>query len=111
MKLATAFAGFRAEELGLTTRDYPATRMGIMLQAPDSINELVDPGELTVLPDAIRSNQFLAYTIADHAGKTDNDTARDLLTLLCDHTMHLAESDEVIAGGRSARRYTATGAA
>lgn len=94
--LATAFAGFLADEAGLATQDNPATRVGVMLQAPNSMNELVDPGELMVLPDAIRSNQFLGYAIADHNGRTSNDAARDLLTLLCDHTMHLADFDQLL---------------
>ena len=95
--LGTAFAGFLADEIDLTTRDEPAARVGVMLQAPNSIYELVDPDELKVLPDAIQSNQFLAYTIADPTGKPDNGTARDLLTVLCDHTMHLTDFEQVIA--------------
>jgi len=97
IKLATAFADFLATEILLATREDPATRVAVMLQAPDSMNQLVNSGELTVLPDAIRSNQFLAYTIADHAGKPPSDAARNLLTLLCDHTMHLADFDQVLA--------------
>ena len=94
---APAFAELLAKDLGLTTLDAPAARIGVMLRAPRSMTELVDAGELRALPGASQSNQFLGYAIADLAGKSCHDVACDMLRQLCDHTMHLGDFEHVLA--------------
>ena len=96
LDLASNFSEFLDNDIGLSTRDNPSARMGVMLQAPITMGSLVDSGDLAVLPGAVQSNQFLGYAIADSAGKGNSDTARGLIALLCDHTMHLDDFERVL---------------
>jgi hypothetical protein len=87
--IAAALAGYLTEDLGLPTRDDPSARVGVLLQVPAAMSELVDTGHLASLPGAVRSTQFLGYIIADPAGRSADDAVLDLLRQLCDHTLHL----------------------
>jgi len=89
IEVAAEFAHFLTARVDAQTRNAAAVQAGVMLQAPSSIAELVDSGRLRVLPAARPSNEFLGYVIADPAGKPPGDVARSVLTLLCDHAMHL----------------------
>jgi outer membrane protein assembly factor BamB len=100
--LAAAFAGFLATRLGLSTRDIPAARVGVLLQGQGSVAELVDPGGLEVLPGGAPSDRFQGFSIADRGGKPASEVARDLLIRLCDHAMHLGNFETVIAALRPA---------
>ena len=87
--MAAALAGYLAGDLGLQTRDDPSARVGVMLQVPAAMSDLVDTAHLASLPGAILSTQFLGYVIADPAGKPADEVVLDLLRELCDHTLHL----------------------
>lgn len=97
VSVGSALADFLAKNRVLATRDDPAARVGLMLQTPGTMTALVDTGELRVLPGAIQSNQFLGYAIADPAGVSAQNVARDLLRQLCDRTLHLDGFEEVLA--------------
>jgi outer membrane protein assembly factor BamB len=97
IEVAAEFAHFLTARVDLQTRNAPAVQAGVMLQAPSSIGELVDSGRLRVLPAARPSNEFLGYVIADPAGKPPGDVARSVLTLLCDHAMHLDGFEPILA--------------
>lgn len=97
ISLASAFVEFLTEDLGLGTHSDPAARVGVMLNAPRSMTELVDIGLLRVLPGAIASSQFLGYAIADPAGRPARDTAHAMLTNLCEYTLHLEDFEPVLA--------------
>jgi hypothetical protein len=96
ISLAVAFTAFVTEELRLETRPAPAARVGVLMNAPRSMRELVDIGSLRMLPNAIPSSQFLGYAIADPAGKADSDIARDMLGQLCEYTLHLDDYETVL---------------
>jgi hypothetical protein len=58
----------------------------------------MDQGNLTPLPGATKSTQFLGDAIADPGGKLAGDVVMDLLWQLCEHTMHLGgDFDQVLA--------------
>jgi hypothetical protein len=97
VSLAAPFAQFLVNDVGVATRDEPTARVGVMLQTRGPMSDLVDPGELRVLPGASQSNQYLGYAIADRAGKPAHDVARDMLKSMCDHTMHLSDFDSELA--------------
>ncbi|HEY7143139.1 MAG TPA: PQQ-binding-like beta-propeller repeat protein [Streptosporangiaceae bacterium] len=88
VSVGTGFAEFLAREMGLRARPGPATRVGVMLQAPDSIAEMLDAGNRCVLPGASQPSLFLGYAIADPAGKPAREVADAMLAQLCDRTMH-----------------------
>jgi hypothetical protein len=92
--MAAALAGYLADDMGVRTCDDPAARVGVLLQVPASMSDLVDTGQLSPLPGAVRSTQFLGYVIADPSGKQAGDVVRDLLRQLCDHTLHLGGNFE-----------------
>jgi hypothetical protein len=89
--LARAFAAFLADDLSLKTSDAPMARAGVMLQSVGPLTELVDTGDLASLPGAIVASQFLAFLIAEREGQPPGTVVRDLLTQLCDHSLHLAD--------------------
>jgi hypothetical protein len=97
ISLATEFAQFLADDLSLVTRDDPAARVGILLNAARSMTELVDIGPLHMLPGAVPSRQFLGYAIADRAGKPVGDIARTALAQLCEYTLHLEDFEPAVA--------------
>lgn len=97
ISLAQAFGLFLSGDLGLRTRAKPAAQVGLLIQAGQSIAELVDAGELRPLPGASFSSQFLGYAVADADGEPPAETARNLLRQLCDHSLHLGEFDAVLA--------------
>lgn len=86
---AAALAAYLADDLGLHTRDDPSVRVGVLLQVPATMSDLVDTGHLAPLPGAVRSTQFLGYVIANPIGKPADEAVLDLLRQLCDHTLHL----------------------
>ena len=54
-------------------------------------------GTFRPLPGASQSNHFRSYVIADPDGRSADDATRDILTQLCDHTMHLSDFEPVLA--------------
>ncbi len=97
ISLATAFAGFLADDLGLVTHDDPAARVGMLMNATGSMTELVDIGPLHVLRGAVPSQQFLGYAIADRTGMAASDVARTALAQLCEYTLHLDDFEPTLA--------------
>jgi hypothetical protein len=97
ISLASAFAELLADDLGLVTSDDPAARVGVMLNAVNSMTELVDTGALRTLPGAVPSSQFLVYAIADRAGRPPSDIARTMLAQLCEYTLHLGDFEPALA--------------
>ena len=89
LMLPGALSQFLTSTLGLATSAEPAAQFGIWLNAPRSLGELIDTGDLKPLPGSALSNGFISYAIADPAGKTPNSAAVDILTQLCDFTLHL----------------------
>jgi hypothetical protein len=97
MALTGAFAGFLAKDLGLGTLDDPPSQFGIWLQSSEPLTVMVDVDGLQMLPGSSPSNQFIGWAYADSGGNSIAMTARDLLTQLCEYTLHLDAFDQVLA--------------
>jgi TIR domain len=97
ISLASRFAGFLTDDLGLATHDDPAARIAVLLNATSSMTELIDIGPLRVLPDAVTSRQFLGYAIADRTGMPASDIALTTLAQLCEYTLHLDDFEPALA--------------
>lgn len=67
---------------------------------------MVDPQDLRTLPGASPSNQFIGWTFATPDGTSGKETARDLLSQLCEYYLHLdafeQRLDEISSAGRPA---------
>jgi len=95
--VACGFDAFLATGLGLRTWDRPPAKLGVLLQTPGALADLIDTDGLSALPGAVLSNQFIGYAIAERDnGKPSNAVAKDLLTQLCDHSLHLDKFEPVI---------------
>lgn len=109
VSLADAFASFLTAQLGLTTRDTPSACVGVLLQAPSSVTDLVAVGDLRQLPGAAPAGRFLGTAVAHRNGKPASVIADELLTQLCDHTLHLRDFEPVIAALNPALRMSVPG--
>jgi hypothetical protein len=61
---------------------------------------MVDPQGLRTLPGSIPSNEFTGWAFAAEDGNLIADTARDLLTQLCEYTMHFDAFEQTLAAIR-----------
>jgi hypothetical protein len=96
MAVPNAFAGFLAKDLGLGTSDDPPAQLGIWLQSNDRLTGMVDTRGLRTLPGSSPSNQFIGWTFATPRGRSGKDTARDLLSQLCEYTLHLDDFEQTL---------------
>jgi hypothetical protein len=100
-----AFAEFLAKDLGLGTSDDPPAQLGVWLQSYHPLTTMVDPQDLQTLPGASPSNWFMGWTFATPDGRSGRETARDLLSQLCEYTLHLdafeQRLDEISSAERS----------
>jgi hypothetical protein len=97
MVLTGALAEFLDKDLGLGTFDGPPAQFGVWLQSSEPLTVMVDVNGLQVLPGSSPSNQFIGWAYADPDGKAITATARDLLTQLCEYTLHLDAFDQTLA--------------
>jgi len=92
-----AFADFLADDLGLGAYGDPPAQFGIWLQSYQPLTIMVDPQGLRTLPGSTPSNQFIGWAFAAEDGNSIADTARDLLTQLCEYTMHFDAFEQTLA--------------
>ena len=89
LELPGALAQFLTSDLGLATTAEPPAQQGMWLNAPHAMSELVDAGDLKPLPGSALVNGFTSYSIADPEGKPVTAAALDILSQMCDFTLHL----------------------
>lgn len=89
LTLPEAFANFLAYDLGLATTGEPPAQIGISLDTPHTMTELVDTEDIPVLAGTSAATWFLAWAIADPEGQTAPGVTHSWLTQMCDSTLHL----------------------
>ena len=89
-----AFAGFLANDLGLGTSDDPPAQLGVWLKSYHPLTAMIDTDGLRTLPGSSPSNQFIGWAFAAPDGSLGKKTARDLLSHLCEYTLHLDSFEE-----------------
>ena len=92
-----AFAGFLAEDLRLGAFGDPPAQFGVWLQSHQPLTIMVDVDGLRILPGSTPSNQFIGCAFAAEDGNLIPDAARDLLTELCEYTLHLDAFEGTLA--------------
>jgi hypothetical protein len=96
-----ALAHFLTHDLGLATPADPPAQLGLWLNSPHKMAELVDIGNLKTLPGSAQANWFIGYAIADREGVSPGTAAADLLGQMCDFTLHLDGWESVIDASHS----------
>jgi hypothetical protein len=94
LAMPSAFAEFLAKDLGLDTSDDPPAQLGVWLQSYHPLTTLVDPEDLRTLPGSSTTNWFMGWTFATPDGKSAKETTRDLLSQLCEYTLHLDDFEQ-----------------
>jgi hypothetical protein len=95
-----AFADFLTEDLGLSAFGDPPAQFGVWLQSYQPLTIMVNAKGLRTLPGSTPSNQFIGWAFAAEDGNLISDTARDLLTQLCEYTLHLDAFEQTLAAIR-----------
>jgi hypothetical protein len=96
LAVPAALAGFLTGELGLATSDDPGSQVGILLQTPRAIAEVVDTEGLEPLPGSQQSNQFIGWAIADPGGESAAAVAVEMVRQMCDYALCLDGYEPVL---------------
>lgn len=95
-----AFADFLAKDLGLGAFGDPPAQFGVWLKSYQPLTTMVDPRGLRTLLGSTPSNEFTGWAFAAEDGNSIADTARDLLTQLCEYTIHFDAFEQTLAAIR-----------
>jgi hypothetical protein len=109
LAMPTALTAFLTDDLGLNTSDDPSSQVGVWLDTPRDMAELVDSEGLTPLPGSSRSNSFTGWALADAVGEPASIAAVELLRQMCDYTLNLDGYEPVLEGMMAGRRLTLLG--
>lgn len=91
-------ATWLTHDLGLGTSGEPAAHFGIMLQARQSITEMVDASHIRALSASMTANQFTGWAVADAGGRSNHDLATQMMLDLSERILHLNGSVEEMSG-------------
>jgi hypothetical protein len=96
LAIPQTLAFFLTYDLGLATPADPPAQLGLWLNAPHTMTELVNVGNLKTLPGSAQANWFIGYAVADSEGASPMAAAADLLGQMCDFTLHLDGWESVV---------------
>ena len=91
-------AGWLTHQLDLRTSAEPAAHAGIMLQAKQSITEMVDVTGIRALPSTWPANEFTGWAVAGPRGRPTHDLASQLMRDLSERVLHLNGSVDEMSG-------------
>jgi hypothetical protein len=107
LRVPAALVNFLRQQLGLRTSNDPVAEMGIWLNAPRALTELVDIGGFESVPGSLQSNWFTGFAMADPDGQPVMGMAQAWLGQMCDSSLHLDDREAALsnlgtesAGGR-----------
>jgi hypothetical protein len=98
LALPGELADWLKHQLGLETFGEPAAQSGIMLQAVQSITEMVDPSGIRTLSAPYTLNQFTGWAVADTQEKTRQELATQMMLDLSERVLYLDGSVEQMSG-------------
>jgi hypothetical protein len=98
LALPGQLADWLTDQLGLETSAEPSAQSGIMLQAEQTIEELVDTTGIRKLPAPYPQNQLSGWAVAAAKGKTRHDLAAGIMLDLSERVLHLDGSIEEMSG-------------
>jgi hypothetical protein len=91
-----SFSAFLTEELGLATTADPPAQFGIWLKSRQALTEMVDPGELALLPGSFVPNWFVTYAVADPSGQPPRGAAAKMIRQMLDFTLHVTDYEKTL---------------
>ena len=94
--LPGALAQSLTDDLGLVTAAEPPAQIGVSLDTPSSMTDLVDPEDITMLAGTSAPTWFLGWAVADPDGQAASGLALTWLTQMCDSTLHLNGYEPVL---------------
>jgi hypothetical protein len=98
LALPGELAAWLTHRLGLQTSDELAAHFGIMLQAKQSITEMVDPSGIPALSSPWTANQFTGWVVADANGRSNHDLASQMMLDLSERVLHLDGPVDAMSG-------------
>lgn len=106
LRVPAALVTFLRLQLGLRTSNYPAAEMGIWLNAPRALTELVEIDGFESVPGSLRSNVFAGFAVADSDGQPVSGMAEGWLRQMCDSSLRLDDREAALSnlGTESAGR-------
>jgi hypothetical protein len=93
-----AFGDFLQTDLGLRALGHRKNQFGVWLKSYQPLTAMVDTQGLRTLPGSSPSNEFIGWAFSAPGGMSAGDTARDMLSQLCEYTLHLDGFEETLAG-------------
>ena len=96
LALPGALAHFLTDDLGLATTREPPAQIGVSLDTPHSMTELVDPQGIATLAGTSAPTWFLGWAVADPNGHAASGLTLTWLTQMCDSTLHLNGYEPVL---------------
>lgn len=107
LRVPAALVNFLRQQLGLRTSNDPVAEVGIWLNAPRVLTELVDIDGFESVPGSHQSNWFTGFAMADPDGQPVVGMAEAWLGQMCDSSLHLDDREAALsnlgtesAGGR-----------
>jgi hypothetical protein len=89
MELPALFAQFLSRQVQVPTYDDIQTQVGVWMEAPGSLFELLDPGPVQASAGMSPARTFPMYLLADRRGKSPPLAALDALRACCDYGLHI----------------------
>jgi hypothetical protein len=107
LRVPAALVNFLRQQLGLRTSNDPVAEVGIWLNAPRALTEMIDTDGFKPVPGSLQSNCFTGFAMADPDGQPVVGMAEAWLRQMCDSSLHLDDREAVLsnletesAGGR-----------
>ena len=97
LRVPAALVSFLRLQLGLRTSNDPVAEMGIWLNAPRALTELVEIDGFESVPGSLRSNGFAGFAVADPDGQPVSGMAEAWLRQMCDSSLRLDDREAVLS--------------
>lgn len=91
LALAPLLARFLRDELGLNTYDDIQVQVGIWMESPDTLYDLVDPGDVQRSVNNVAARTFPIYLLADRSGKNPDLAVLDAIRACCDYGLRVRD--------------------
>jgi hypothetical protein len=95
--IPSALSKFLTRDVELASTGSQPAQIAVSLEAPRSMTELVDTGNLTTLPGAPASNSFTGWATADPNGQRPARLVQRWLRDMCDSTLYLDGYEPTLA--------------
>lgn len=89
LQVPDAVVAFLRDDLDIPTYDDPAVHVGLELVGGNTLEDLLDPGDVVSPPGMGRASSFPVYLLADRNGKELHLAAVDAIRGVCDYGLYI----------------------